>query len=326
MRLPRLLFVTLLLGFALLPSLHAQSAASPYTVIVPVKDISEAQRDTAFATALGQVLARVAGGQDLRGKSGYDDAIKKAPGIVQQYQYQRSGAGVSLQVTFDQGAVQRAIAGMGVPSAGVKPPVLAIVRNAGGHAVSAPALSALVQAAAARGYTVITPSADDAPDAEALKKVDPAALAAVTQQYKTGLVLLGDLHDGGADWTLVNGGQPQSWQANAAANDTLLGDAGNSLADRLSKQLNVIGAGDTTGKLWVSGVRSAMDYAYLLALLRDNPAVHQVTTVGAHDDGMLLELKTNLPLDALATQLAANGRLIQGDAHDGAAASLRWVH
>ena len=36
-----------------------------------------AQRDQAFATALGQVLTRIAGGQDLRSNAGYADALGK---------------------------------------------------------------------------------------------------------------------------------------------------------------------------------------------------------------------------------------------------------
>ena len=70
MRLSRLLLVTLLIGFAVLPSLHAQdqtaaapsAPASPYSVIVPVTDPTPAQRDAAFSSALVQVLTRIAGG------------------------------------------------------------------------------------------------------------------------------------------------------------------------------------------------------------------------------------------------------------------------
>lgn len=332
MRLSRLLIVTFLLALAALPALYAQNqpgSSSPYTVIVPVKDTSEAERDQAFTAGLSQVLARVAGGQDLRGKSGYDDALKGAPGIVKQYQYQRVGGaapGVSLQISFDEGAVQRVISTMGVASAGVKPPVLAIVRQAGGNPLGKDALGALVKSAAAHGYSVITANAGGLPDTAALQKADPAALATLTQNYKTGLVLVGNLHDGGADWTLVSGGRTQQWKAPAADNDALLGDAGNALGDRLGKQLNVVGSDVVDGKLWVSGVGSATDYADLLAVLRGDSAVRQVSTIEAQGDGMLFQLKTNVPLDALATNLAAGGRLLQGESHDGADASLRWVH
>ena len=151
MRLPRLLLAALL-GLTAL-ALHAQSQvpASPYAVVVPVTDTSEAQRDQAFGTALGQVLERVAGGQDLRDKPGYDDALKGAPGLVQQFQYQRAGTGIVLQVNFDPGAVRQLITQLGVPAAGVKPPVLVLVHGSDGSLLGKDALAALARAAGARG-------------------------------------------------------------------------------------------------------------------------------------------------------------------------------
>jgi len=331
MRLSRPLIAVLLLGFAVLSPLRALAqSSSPYTVVVPVSDTSEAQRDQAFATALAQVLARVSGGQDLRGKPGYDDVLKNAPGMVQQYQYQRGTGtppGLLLQATFDSGAVRRAITQMGASSAGVKPPVLLVVRDASGKLLGQDALAALASAAGQRGYNVVY--ADNPavlPDPAKLEAADPAALAAVTGQYHTGLVLLGQLHQGGADWTLVSGGKTQQWTDQSASTDTLLGNSGNTMADRIGRQLNVIGGGTVEGKLWVSGLNSAMDYASLLSTLRADPAVLKVTTLGAQDDGALLDVKVNLPLTALAADLSASGRLLQAAAHDGADVSLRWLH
>lgn len=330
MRLSRPLIAFLLLGFAALSPLRALAqSASPYTVVVPVSDTSEAQRDQGFATALAQVLARVSGGQDLRDKPGYGDALKKAPGMVQQYQYQRGTGtppGLLLQATFDSGAVRRAISQMGASSAGVKPPVLLVVRDASGKLLGHDALAALASAAGQRGYTVVYASAAALPDSAKLAAADPAALAAVASQYHTGLVLLGQLKQGGADWTLVSGGHAQPWTDQAASTDILLGNAGNAIADRIGRQLNVIGGGTVEGKLWVSGLNSAMAYASMMSTLRADPAVLKVATLGAQDDGALLDVKVNLPLSALAADLSANGHLLQAPAHDGADVSLRWLH
>lgn len=327
MRLSRLLLAVALLGFAALPS-HAQSQApaSPYAVVVPVTDTSEAQRDQAFATALGQVLERVAGGQDLRDKSGYDDALKGAPGLVQQFQYQRAGTGIVLQVNFDPGAVRRLITQLGVPAAGVKPPVLVLVHGSDGSVLGKDSLGALAQAAASRGYTLAYPDPAQAPDASAVAGADPATLAQITQRYRTGLILVGNLKGGSADWTLVSGGKAQPWSDQAVSEDALLADAGNALADRLGKQLNVIGASISSGKLWVSKVDSAQAYANLLAMLRADPSVREVNTLGAEDGGLLLGIKAVVPPAALAASLAAGGRVMQGTPHAGADASLQWLH
>ncbi|NUO73455.1 MAG: DUF2066 domain-containing protein [Frateuria sp.] len=327
MRLHRLLLAVLLLGFAAIP-LHAQTAApaSPYAVVVPVTDTSEAQRDQAFGTALGQVLERVAGGQDLRDKPGYDEALKGAPGLVQQFQYQRAGTGIVLQVNFDPGAVRRLVTQLGVAAAGVKPPVLALVRGSDGSMLGKDSLGGLAQAAAAHGYTLAYPDPARPPDAKALAGADPAALAQVTQRYRTGLILVGNLKGGSAEWTLVSGGKPQSWSDQAVSEGTLLADAGNTLAEHLGKQLNVIGASVSNGKLWVGKVDSAQAYANLLAMLRADPSVREVSTLGADNGGFLFAVRSSVPTAALATSLAAGGRVMQAAPHAGADASLQWLH
>ena len=327
MRLSRCLLVTLLLGFAALASLHAQSVASPYSVVVPVTDTSGAQRDDAFTTALTQVLTRVAGGQDLRSKAGYADALKNASSLVQKFQYQKVGSGLGLAIDFEPGAVRRLVANLGVTSAAAKPPVLLLVQGSDGQLFDQSALAPLAAAAGKRGTNVAYPDASQISNVNKIAAADPAALAAINQQYHTGLVLVGKLQAGGAAWTLVSGGQAQQWSDKGATEDIVLADAGSALADRIGKQLNVVGASVSDSKLWVSGLHSALDYASLLALLRADPAVRHVTTLGAQGDGVLLGVKAALPLSALVTNLAAGGRVLQQDGkHDGADGTMRWVH
>ncbi|HET6555496.1 MAG TPA: DUF2066 domain-containing protein [Dyella sp.] len=326
MRLSRLLLVCLMLGFAPLLSVHAQGQVSPYTVVVSVADTSDAARTNAFGDALAQVLARTSGGQDLSSKPGYPDALKGASGIVKQYQYQRAATGMSLQVTFDEAAVQRTVAQLGVASAGPRPPVLLVVRDEDGSVLTREALTALTQAVAARGYSTVLADPAKTGDTPNLTSAEPDQVATLARQYKTGLILLGQLHGTSADWVLVSGGPQQRWNNDGANASALLTDAGNGLADRLGKQMNVIGSATVDGKLWVSQINSASDYANLLATLRADPSVRQVTTLSAQGDGMLFAVKVSLPMDVLAANLAAGGRLLRGDAHSDADASLRWVH
>lgn len=332
MHLPRLLPavllpVILLLGLA--PRLHAQIAApaSPYSVVVPVADTTAVQRDDAFAAALAQVLTRVAGGQDLRSNAGYADALQGASAIVQKFQYQRTIGGMSLQVDFEPGAVKRLVSRLGVASAGVKPPVLLLVQGTDGVLLDQAALASLAAAAATQGTEVTYPEVGDAPDFARISTGDIDALVTLNQRYHTGLVLLGKLRTGGADWILVTGGQPQRWSDNGDTEDELLSAAGTSMAARIGKQLNVVGGTVSDGKFWVSGLHSALDYANLLAALRADPAVREVATLGAQDAGVLLYVKATLPMSGLAANLAATGRVrLQGDPHAGADVTLRWVH
>ncbi|HTH66873.1 MAG TPA: DUF2066 domain-containing protein [Rhodanobacter sp.] len=326
MRLSRLLLVCLMLGLAPLLSVHAQGQVSPYTVVVSVADTSDVARNNAFGDALAQVLARTAGGQDLSTKPGYPDALKGASGIVKQYQYQRAATGMSLQVTFDEAAVQRTIAQLGIAAGGPKPPVLLVVRDEDGSVLARDALAPLAQAVAARGYATVLADPGKTGDTPNLTTAEPDQVAALARQYKTGLILLGQLHGNSADWMLVSGGPQQRWTNNGANAGAVLSDAGNGLADRLGKQLNVIGSSTVDGKLWVSQVNSAMDYANLLSTLRADPSIRQVTTLSAQGDGMLFSVKASLPMDVLAANLAAGGRLLRGESHSDADISLRWVH
>jgi hypothetical protein len=327
MRLSRLLLICFVLGLAPLLSAHAQGQVSPYTVVVSVADTSDAARNAAFSDALAQVLARTSGGQDMSAKPGYPDVLKGASGIVQQYQYQRAATGLALQVTFDQAAVQRAVAQMGVSgNAGSRPPVLLVVRDDDGSVLTREALTTLTQLLAGKGYSTVLADPVKTGDTPNLTTADPEQLAGLARQYKTGLIVLGQMHGSSADWMLVSGGPQQRWSNQGANAAAVLTDAGNGLVDRLSKQLNVIGSATVDGKLWVSQLNSAMDYADLVAVLRADPSVRQVTTLSAHGDGMLFAVRASLPMDALANSLAAGGRLLRGDAHSDADASLRWVH
>ena len=326
MRWSCLLLVALSLGGGLLPKAHAAVDASAYSVVVPVPDTSNAQRSDAFATALAQVLTRVAGGQDLRSKPGYADALKGASAMVQKFQYQRAGDGISLQVDFAPSAVQRVVAQLGFATVGAKPPVLLLVQGTDGVLFDQAALQSLAAAADAKGIAVVYPEPGDSPDLAKLASADPQALADLDHRYHTGLVLVGKLHEGGADWTLVAGGQAQQWSARGKTEDQLLGEAGASLAARVNTKLNVVGASLSDGKLWVDGLHSAMDYANLLAALRADPAVRQVDTLGAQDDGVLVRIQAASPLSGLAANLAASGRvLLQSKAHAGADVTVRWV-
>ncbi len=117
MRIRLLLFSVLALS-GLIP-VHAQDAApsgsSAYSVSIPVSDTSDAQRNHAFAVALGGILART-GGQQLTGAPGFTDALGSAASLVQNYQYTRAPAGARqafmLDVQFDPAAVKLLAAGL----------------------------------------------------------------------------------------------------------------------------------------------------------------------------------------------------------------------
>jgi hypothetical protein len=204
--------------------------------------------------------------------------------------------------------------------------LLRVVKAGDGRLLGKDDLGALSGAVGKHGYQAGYADPGQLPDVARLAAADPAALSAISRLYHTGLVLIGELHANAADWTLISGGQSQHWTAQGGNQDQLFADAGKGATDRLSQALNVIATGDVNGKLWVSGLHSAMDYANLLATLRADPSVRSVSTMGSQDDGVLLAVKAGMPLDSLVANLAAGGRVMEGSSHDGADASLRWLH
>lgn len=84
------------------------------------------------------------------------------------------------------------------------------------------------------------------------------------------------------------------------------------------------GAGGS-GTLWVEGLNSTSDFAALLSTLRRSPQLHNIVPVGAHNDGVLLQLDYDAPLATVLTTLISAGHLQAAPAHLGADASLHWA-
>lgn len=83
-----------------------------------------------------------------------------------------------------------------------------------------------------------------------------------------------------------------------------------------------------SGSLWVDGIDSSHAFASLLATLRGNSALHDVTPIAASGDGVLLHLAFDQPLTTvLAALTGPAGHLAPApQAHPGADASLHWLH
>ncbi|NID17027.1 DUF2066 domain-containing protein [Luteibacter yeojuensis] len=318
------------LMFFLVASLGtAWAQTSIYTVTVPVADTSAAVRDQAFATGLTQVLARASNGADPRGKPGYADAMKQPGGLVQQYQYARTGgangAPLSLEIVFDPGAVRRVLAVGDASAAAPKAPVLVVARDASGKLLGQEDLAPLAQTADTRGYQIVVPKGDTVPDPAALAAGDPAAVASAARQYNTAVVLVGKIGDDQTDWTLVSAGRTSSWKDSGEARAALLTNGANAMADKLDRQFASTQGGSTSGTVWVAGLRSAADYAGLLSTFQNDPSVKSIAPVAATPDGVLFDVSAAAPLARLVAGYAAGGHILAANGHDGADLAVRWV-
>ncbi|SFW39900.1 DUF2066 domain-containing protein [Luteibacter sp. UNCMF366Tsu5.1] len=327
MRPVRLIVSMMLLLAASLGVAVAQTTI--YTVAVPVPDTSASVRDQAFANGLTQVLARASNGADPRGKPGYADAMKQPGGLVQQYHYSRTGgangAPLSLEIVFDPGAIRRVLAVGDATAAAPKPSVLVVARDASGKLLGQQDIVPLAQMADTRGYQVVVPKDGTIADPAALASGDAAAVAAAARQYNTAVVLVGKIGDDQTDWTLVSAGRTTSWKDSGEARAALLSNGANAMADKLDRQLAATQGGSTSGKVWVSGLHSAADYAGLLSTFQNDPSVKSVAPIGATADGVMLTVNATTPLARLVAGYAAGGHILAADGHDGADLAVRWV-
>jgi hypothetical protein len=203
--------------------------------------------------------------------------------------------------------------------------VLVIAHDASGKLLGQQDLLPLSQMADTRGYQIVVPRGDAAPDANAIAGGDAAAIATVARQYNTGVILVGKVGAGQTDWTLVSAGRSSSWKDSGEAPAALLSNAANAMADKLDRQFTANRGGSSSGKVWVSGLRSAADYANLLATFQNDPSIKSVAPVGANADGVLLNVSASAPLAGLVAGYASGGHVLAADAHDGADLAVRWI-
>lgn len=319
---PALLLLLALL-FGLATAACADDALN--SASVPLADTSAGARDQAFAQALGAVLGHLTGDPTVVAQPGVAAALKNAPALVQQYRYAQGAPGTPLMlaVSFDPGALQRLARDLALPIwPGPRPPVLAVLSGANGVPLTAAQAAPLLAAGSDRGIAFVLPVAG------ALAQGDPAALAAAAVQYHTGLVLVGQLGAARADWTLIIGGQTQTWRGRGGDAGAQLGDGAATAARRLAQRFAAAPAvaNAQQATLWVSGLRSARDYATLIGTLRRDPRVRGLQPLQAQGDGLLLGLNLDVPLSSVSDDLVAGGRLVPAAAHPGAELALRWVH
>lgn len=305
----------------------AAGADALYHATVPVADAGGAARDQAIVQAAGAVLVQLSGDPQVLSRPGVATALRSAPGLVKDYRYVPGGSGsLALDVGFDPQALLTLARQLDLPIwPAPRPPVLALV-NVDGQPVTAAEAAPLLAAGAARGIRFVLPQAG-APAAAALAAGDAQAMAALARGYRTGLALIGTLAAGGGRWTLVTGTGQQSWQSPVTGTATALAAAGNAAADRLVARFAAApeAAAAVPGRLWVGHLRTAQDYAGLMALLRRDPRIQGIQPVQASHDALLLLLTLDAPLATVTADLAASGHLVGAPARPDADMALDWV-
>ena len=342
-----LLAALLVAGSALAQRVEGDRARATglFDAEVPVNSQNTAERNSAFARALVQVLNNLSGGRDAAAQPGVGAELKRAQDYVTGYDYRQdegvsatTGAptfGTTLVVHFDPAKVQEMAGDLGLPvwpEPRPKPVLwLAIDDGSGPRLVGlgqANAARSILDRAKARGYKLGLPAGNAAEQAAAgaIWRGDTAAIARISSRYSPPMQLIGKLSRKGAgwhaDWILVDGGRVLSrWSGDdtdarrvmAAGAD----GAANALVKRYARRSGP-GVG-SPGSYTVSfaGIDNGDDYIRLSALLQKVSVVRAFRPVRAAP-GMLdvqLDLTTGL---AGFRRLAGDALVPDDTAADGA--------
>lgn len=342
-----LLAALLVAGSALAQRVEGDRARATglFDAEVPVNSQNTAERNSAFARALVQVLNNLSGGRDAAAQPGVGAELKRAQDYVTGYDYRQdegvsatTGAptfGTTLVVHFDPAKVQEMAGDLGLPvwpEPRPKPVLwLAIDDGSGPRLVGlgqANAARSILDRAKARGYKLGLPAGNAAEQAAAgaIWRGDTAAIARISSRYSPPMQLIGKLSRKGAgwhaDWILVDGGRVLSrWSGDdtdarrvmAAGAD----GAANALVKRYARRSGP-GVG-SPGSYTVSfaGIDNGDDYIRLSALLQKVSVVRAFRPVRAAPGTLDVQLDLTTGLAGFR-RLAGDALVSDDTAADGA--------
>lgn len=314
-------------------------AVGAYDAEVPVRSQAAAERNTAYARALAQVIGKISGDRAASSRPGIGQEMRRAGEYVRSFDY-RQDEGVSsvtgaptyqttLIVRFDKAKVDEVMSTLGLPiwpTPRPKPVLwLAIDDGRGPRLVGLAqnnAARAVLDRAQARGYRLGLPngSAAEMAAAGAIWRGDTAAIARLSQRYQPPMQLIGKLYKakGGwkADWIFVDRGKVLSrWSTeNADARRAMAGGA-DGAADALVKRYAKRGTGGGTPGTYavrITGIDSADDYIRLSAQLQKVSVVKRFIPLRATPEGLELSLELSTGMAGFR-RLIDDGVLVPGD-------------
>jgi len=333
----RVLIAALCLSLA---SLVCAQDMDLYEAAVDVPGQDEASRAAALPAALAGVLLRLTGDPTVTTDPALRDELAKAAQWLQTYRYQQeadpSGTPRTLLIArFDRAAVDELVSRSGRrhwPTPRPTPVVwLAIDDGRGARLLSsaqASVVAPLTRRAEQRGLRLTYPLLD----LEEQQKVavtplwngDSSAARAASRRYQSRVALIGKLYRSGAGWRAewqVWDGDTRLAEAAPSADSalTVLAAGADLVADALAaRYVEQIASAGPAGRyaIWIEGIRSAEDYARVLAYLGRLSVVRQVEPQRVVRDRLRLELDLATGVEGLARLVAAEDVLVPAQAGD----------
>ncbi|AWV06566.1 DUF2066 domain-containing protein [Marilutibacter maris] len=321
---PILLLLLLLAGPAAAQRVEGDraSAGDIYTAEVVVRGQGEAERKSAFARGLAQVLGKLSGDRSAASRPGVGQELRRAEEFVTGYDYRQdesiSSSGAPryqtlLVARYDEDGVDALASTLGIPvwPAPRPKPVLwlAIDDGSGPRLVGlskANAARSVLDRAVQRGYRLGLPGGSAAEHAVvgAIWRGDTAAVARASQRYSPPMQLIGKLYrrNGGwaADWIFVDRGRVLArWSESGADARMVMATGADGAADALTKRYAKRSAVGPAGNYAVTfrGLDSSEDYMRLSGYLQKLAVVRAIKPLHADAESIVLELEllTGLP-------------------------------
>lgn len=348
----------------LVPAAFSAEVSGLYEAEVLVYSQKRSERARAMAAALAEVLVKVSGRSTVAQRNDVAQAISRPASLLQQYRYRalpdemreqelaslepaaRAGAEPqTLYFRFDKNAVDKVLHDHGLPVWGsTRPATLAWVavqdeseRYLVGSTSTEPVRQLLEQEARRRGLALLLPLMD-LEDQMALRFGDVWGgfrdpILHASTRYQSESVLVGRLFRplGGewqAQWTLLEGGQIQSWGGEGALPAEVIDEGVAGAVKVLAARYAPVSADQSVGllPLTVTEVRNLSDYARVARYLQSLQQVEQVQVLRVEADRITFELDAKGGAEGVA-QLIALGNVLapyQASTNDAGAALPAW--
>lgn len=267
-----------------------------YESEVPVPDQSSASQKQGVTNALLNVLIKLTGDREVRGRSGTASLLEHPERYVQQYKFQKKPVIRNNQLSLDQllylwvsfnaDTLDKAMQNYGIPQWGkVRPATLIWLVTLQGQERKFVDLedeqgytTLLDSNAQRRGIPVIHPLLDDQ-DRQVLKETDVSGgfsepVRQASQRYAPDTILIGTVtaQPGSWEgrWTAMINNEPISWSATGDAVESVLRAGVDRLADELAVRFiqapSITGAADV--EIVVKDINDFDQYSRVLKYLR----------------------------------------------------------
>lgn len=329
----------------------AVAQTEPYEIRVPVASEGASEREEAFQEAMRRLLVRLTGSPEVaEEEESAAELIEKAPGLVQQFHYDRERPDESggesepyLVVRFDRQGLTSRIRDAELPQWSGETPAtlvwLAVQSDEDReflHPESHPELTeTLTEAAAELGLRLIFPLLDFE-DRDALRVSDVwgrfgREIRRASDRYDARSVLAGRLDRDRGEWhgAFVHylDGAEDSWEAAAQDREDVAADAVTGLAERLREEFRSVperGPRDET-RLLVEEIRSLEDLQQVSRQLDDVNLITGLGVEGLSPNATLLRLEYRGDREGLESALGEAGlEPVDADATSDGKAELRY--